>query len=281
MKGLLSNLVTIARGRNEASRNSMPQASEQAEVGSASVPEGTLVFAIGDVHGRADLLKTLLTFIGGHSESGNAKTVVIGLGDYVDRGPDSAGAIDALCDFRRHNNIELVWLRGNHEAMFANFLEAPNRIGPEWLEQGGLETIRSYGCDVGRRPYDFDKVRDDMARRLPIHHIRFLESLRSSLTIGDFFFCHAGVRPNIALTSQSERDLMWIRSGFADRDAPFAKVIIHGHTPVATPDVRTHRINIDTGAYLSGVLTCLAIDSKSIGFIQSTIDGVRRIPLVH
>jgi serine/threonine protein phosphatase 1 len=241
-----------------------------------------VVFAIGDVHGRADLLRTLLTFIRtGHSESGNEKTVVIGLGDYVDRGPDSAGAIQALCDFRRDYNMELVWLRGNHEAMFANFMEAPNQIGPEWLAQGGLETIRSYGCDVGRRPYDFDKVRDDMARRLPIQHIGFLENLRSSFTIGDFFFCHAGVRPNIALTSQSERDLMWIRSGFADRDMPFDKVIIHGHTPVTAPEVRIHRINIDTGAYISGVLTCLAIDNRSIGFIQSTIDGARRVPLVQ
>ncbi len=279
---LLSNVLTTFSSRPSKSSDGILSSSGQPTVSSASVPEGASVFAIGDVHGRADLLKTLLTYIEvEHSKSQNAKTVVVGLGDYVDRGPDSAGVIEALCHFQRNYSIDLVWLRGNHEAMLTEFMEAPNRIGPEWFEQGGLETLRSYGCIINRRPQDFNQVRDDMARLLPIQHIKFLDNLRSSSTIGDFFFCHAGARPNIALKSQSERDLRCIRSGFADRDLPFEKVIIHGHTPVATPDVRTHRINIDTGAYLSGILTCLSIDTRGLSFIQSTIDGTHRVPLVQ
>jgi diadenosine tetraphosphatase ApaH/serine/threonine PP2A family protein phosphatase len=232
-----------------------------------SVPEGTRIYAIGDIHGRLDLLNSVLARIDmdmGLQPPSNAIRVF--LGDYIDRGPDSRRVLDRLVNYCATQPT--VCLLGNHEAFLREFLRNPDVL-PVWRRCGGLETLLSYGLapKIENDAQDQRDLASELDRALPSTHREFLNGLKQYFIFGDFFFVHAGVRPGICLTEQSEDDLLWIREDFLLSEAYFGKVVVHGHTPVHEPDVRPNRINIDTGAYATGRLTCLVLETDTIRFI--------------
>ena len=228
------------------------------------LPEGIRIYALGDIHGRSDLLKKTFTLIDADLERNPAsQSIEVFLGDYVDRGPDSAHTLDLLLD--RSLYRETVFLKGNHEAFFLEVLRDPSKL-EEWRQFGGLQTLMSYGIQPSINPDASEQT--DLIRALtevmPNDHLKFLESLKPTFVCGDFFFVHAGVRPGIPLKEQREADLLWIRNEFLDSEEDFGKFIVHGHTPVREPDIRPNRINIDTGAYATGKLTLLTIEGSSM-----------------
>jgi serine/threonine protein phosphatase 1 len=235
--------------------------------GSRRVPEGVRVYAVGDIHGRADLLDALLERIEADcARHPSSSPIEIYLGDYVDRGSESKSVLERLATegHRRHR----VFLKGNHDPFITDFIKSPS-ILEAWQHIGGLETLMSYGirptmnADAATR----SRLAADFDRVLPDSHRRFLGSLKSSFECGDFFFVHAGVRPGVALSKQRDEDLLWIRQDFLLCEEDFGKTIVHGHTPVLDPDVRPNRINIDTGAYATGRLSCLVLEGETIRFI--------------
>ncbi|MGD1935556.1 MAG: metallophosphoesterase family protein [Candidatus Phaeomarinobacter sp.] len=236
----------------------------------AAVPDGTRVYAIGDIHGRADLLDQLHAKILEDAQTSNAsRRVIVYLGDYVDRGLDSKGVIDRLLADPLPG-FERVFLKGNHEDAFLKFFAEPE-FGRDWKYYGGLETLMSYGVKalpLKDEPEAFVAARDELASNFPVAHLDFLGNLRLWLEEGDFYFAHAGVRPGRPLEQQTGQDLMWIRDDFLSSDMDFGKVIVHGHTPEEQPVQRANRIGIDTGAYITGILTCAVLEESDCRFIQ-------------
>jgi serine/threonine protein phosphatase 1 len=232
-----------------------------------SVPEGNRIYAIGDIHGRLDLLDSVLgridTDMGAHPAS---NAIRIFLGDYIDRGPDSKRVLDRLVDCCATQPT--ICLMGNHEAFLREFLENPDVL-TVWSHCGGPATLLSYGLapKIETNAQDRRELASELDRILPSSHREFLSGLKQYFICGDFFFVHAGVRPGVSLTKQSEDDLLWIREDFLFCEDHFGKVVVHGHTPVLEPDVRPNRINIDTGAYATGRLTCLVLEGDKIRFI--------------
>jgi diadenosine tetraphosphatase ApaH/serine/threonine PP2A family protein phosphatase len=228
------------------------------------LPEGVRVYAFGDIHGRSDLLKKMFTKIDADiAENPVDRPVEVFLGDYIDRGPDSAHTIDLLLE--RSLYSETVFLRGNHEAFFLEVLRDPAKVDL-WRQLGGLQTLMSYGVRPRLNPNTADQASliNQLMQIMPADHLRFLQNLKPFFVCGDFFFVHGGVRPGIPLREQEESDLLWIRNEFLDSDENFGKYIVHGHTPVEKPDIRSNRINIDTGAYATGNLTLLRIQGTKI-----------------
>jgi serine/threonine protein phosphatase 1 len=228
------------------------------------VPDGVRIYAIGDVHGRADLLAQVLADIDGDlAMRPSPRAIHVFLGDYVDRGPDSREVLDQLVE--RAQTHELICLKGNHESYLVDFL-SDSAIFDAWRQFGGAETLLSYGLTPSLKPDAAEqlKLAADLASAIPCAHHKFLQELRLSYTCGDFFFAHAGVRPGIPLAQQREEDLLWIREDFLSSNKKFGKVVVHGHTPVMEPDVRPNRINIDTGAFATGRLTCLVLQGEEL-----------------
>jgi serine/threonine protein phosphatase 1 len=231
------------------------------------IADGMRIYAVGDVHGRADLLEAVLarvdTDLAAHPIE---QSVQVFLGDYIDRGPYSREVLNHLIIRRRQH--QLVYLTGNHESYAAKFISNPS-LWPAWKAFGGVNTLLSYGvtpstCDDQRERQDLSIA---FGQALPDSHRRFLQSLALSFTCGDFFFAHAGVRPGIPLEQQRRADLLWIREDFLLHEEDFGKVVVHGHTPTTEPDIRPNRINIDTGAYATGRLTCLVLEGDQMSFI--------------
>jgi serine/threonine protein phosphatase 1 len=233
----------------------------------ARVPAGWRIYAVGDVHGRADLLTELFNRIDSDLNARPiAKSIQIFLGDYIDRGPHSRQVIDLL--IARRQQGETVFLKGNHEACALLFLEDRAKLS-DWKELGGASTLLSYGVTPANRddPQSQQQAATAFRQALPADHRQFIQNLRLSYTCGGFFFVHAGVRPGIPLERQSERDLLWIRDDFLLHEEDFGKVVVHGHTPAHEPDVRPNRINIDTGAYATGRLTCMVLEGDQMRFL--------------
>jgi serine/threonine protein phosphatase 1 len=231
------------------------------------VPEGVRIYAVGDIHGQIELLDPLLERIKTHRALNPIqRPLTVFLGDYIDRGPASRDVVERLIEYGSQN--ECVFLKGNHEVTLISFFTEP-RILDEWRKYGGAETLLSYGLKLDSEA--LLKQQADLAtelwKALPSHHREFLFNLKSSFTCGDYFFVHAGVRPGITLNAQRDEDLLWIRNDFLDHEKSFEKTIVHGHTPVARPEIRPNRINIDTGAYATGVLTCLVLEADQRGFL--------------
>jgi serine/threonine protein phosphatase 1 len=232
-------------------------------------PEGTRLYAIGDIHGRRDLLDRLLGLIETDAAQGNGPKTLIFLGDYVDRGPSSNEVVERVSTLDLPG-WDLVALRGNHEQILLEFCEN-SEVYRAWREFGGAETLLSYGV----RPPTFDKVEDferarvEFTALLPATHLHFLRSLSNSHVAGDYFFVHAGVRPGIALDRQVAEDLLWIREDFLLSDLDFEKVIVHGHTPVEKPVIRSGRIGIDTGAYATDCLTAVVLSGETCKFLHT------------
>jgi serine/threonine protein phosphatase 1 len=227
------------------------------------------LYVIGDIHGRLDLLKNLIQKIRRDAETCAGESLTVTLGDYIDRGPDSFGVLDCLTSkpFPAH----YIALKGNHEALLGAFLRDP-AIGLDWLRLGGKETMSSYGLSVPSTlmPGNYQEMADQLRASIPPEHLRFLETLKTSLISGRYFLCHAGIRPGVPFELQSEDDLLWIRDEFLSSQADFGKLVVHGHTPTEWPDIRPNRINIDTGAFASGRLTCVVLENESRRFLQAS-----------
>lgn len=261
---------------------------EAKSLGQASLPEGVRVYAVGDIHGRTDLLQYQLAQIAADETLYPCpRTIIVFLGDYIDRGPDSRGTIDALLGCARGRDV--VCLKGNHEALILHFLDRPETLN-DWRQLGGLETLVSYGLrpSLSRSDGDHERLSDELRDALPPQHLGFLQSLPSSFVCGDFLFVHAGVRPGFALRKQTEYDLLWIRDEFLQHGLPFEKYVVHGHTPVRAPDIRTNRANIDTGAFATGRLSCVAIEGADIvelrdlrSWTESSNTRAGRMPTAH
>lgn len=249
---------------------------DRARKTAAGVPDGTVVWAIGDVHGRSDLLGPLLTeVVNDLRMTKPARPVIVMLGDYVDRGIDSRGVLDLLCTLSDQADIETHLIRGNHEERFEAFLSDPE-LGPAWCEYGGREALRSYGVAAPAFKTEAEgwvRASAELNAALPDTHRRFLAAQRSSVEIGDYFFSHAGARPGVPLADQSPDDLMWIRQDFLTSKARFEKVVVHGHTPEQEVHSDDRRIGIDTGAYATGVLTGLRLEGDRRQICQARIAG--------
>jgi len=229
----------------------------------SSVPER--IYAIGDIHGRLDLLERAIAAIRRDVEEHGPAALTVTVGDYVDRGLQSRGVLDRLIE--NPFPTPYVAIKGNHESMLEAFLADP-ATGPYWRQQGGLQTLQSYGIRIrGFMVANFAEARDQLRAALPGPHVDFLHSLKTSLSRGKYFFCHAGVRPGVPLERQSEDDLLWIRDAFLASDTNFGKIVVHGHTPVAEPEVLPNRIGIDTGAFATGRLTCVALSGGAPRFL--------------
>lgn len=233
-------------------------------------PGGRVAFAIGDVHGRADLMERMLAALELKAAYFREPPIVIFIGDYIDRGPASRRVIDLLVAGRPYG-CERYFLMGNHERMMLDFLIDPLR-SRMWLSTGGLNTLISYG--VPAAPInDNAAVLDAHARlcqRLPARHLAFLEGLDRYVEFGDFLFVHAGIDPAKPLAEQTDRDLYWIRDRFLLHRSRLSHIVVHGHTPVATPYLGRSRIAIDTGAYASGTLTAARLHGNRVSFLSVT-----------
>lgn len=234
-----------------------------------AVPPHHRIYAIGDIHGHRDLLDELLYDIRKDCEGTQETVVIVFLGDYVDRGPDSKGVIDRLLNLPAA--FQGKFLRGNHDQTLLDFLADPE-VYQSWCDYGADETLTSYGVTPPRDHSlsTLSQVRDCFAKALPADHLRFFQTLPLSWEIGDYFFAHAGVLPGVALNEQKEADLLWIREEFLSSTEDFGKVVVHGHTPTDSPVKRPNRIGIDTGAYMTGRLTALALDGHSQRFLQTS-----------
>lgn len=233
--------------------------------------EGVRLYAVGDIHGESTLLDRLLTMIA-HDMVGRAdrRAVIVFLGDYVDRGPDSRGVLDRLAAGPLAG-AETRFLAGNHESALLDFIEDPV-AGARWLDFGGAEALASYGvrASVGARDRKrLKELRNQLVDRLPDTHRRFLETLEDWAVYGDYAFVHAGIKPGRALKRQRRDDLLWLREPFLSSPLRHEKVIVHGHTIVDAPEIRPNRIAVDTGAYATGVLTAVVLDGAERTFLQT------------
>jgi serine/threonine protein phosphatase 1 len=247
-----------------------PRTSKSKAAVSASAPQGRALYAIGDIHGRLDLLRRMFDILAEDAltlRRGLAPTYIF-LGDYIDRGPESRQVVDALLAFAG-TGAETIFLKGNHEAMLETFVRTGEFLDG-WLLNGGVETLVSYG--VGEREIaltrrDPEAMRALAAEAIGPEHLAFYGGLRVNAALGDYFFVHAGVRPGVPLAEQDEHDMLWIRHEFLNFTEPFEKVIVHGHTPEMDPADRGNRIGIDTGAFFTGQLTALALQGRKRRFL--------------
>lgn len=233
--------------------------------------EPNVTYAIGDVHGCIEKLQALEEALVDDARALNGPKLIVMLGDYVDRGPDSARVIDHLLG-APPKGFHRVCLRGNHESQLLKFLRKPSGI-KDWLDFGGAQTMRSYGFDIDYLVQGAGLKRKDVVENFvaafPASHFRFLEIRPISLTTPRFFFAHAGAKPGVSLEEQSEHDLLWIRKRFIDhRGKPFDRTIVHGHTTEDRPHVSRYRIGVDTGACRGGPLTAVRLFGTSIRTIS-------------
>ena len=199
------------------------------------------------------------------------RKVVTFLGDYIDRGSESRGVIQYLAGLPKDAGIEWRFLKGNHEEAMLNFLGDPS-TGPTWCDYGGDATLTSYGLrppQMKHKLQAWKHLADDLAHKITSRELEFLQGLELSLSVGDYFFAHAGARPGVPLDQQSERDLMWIRNSFLDSAVEFEKVVVHGHTPTEGVHVDGRRIGLDTKAYESGLLTAVGMAGTGTIFMQT------------
>lgn len=242
----------------------------RAEARRDTLPEGRRVYAVGDIHGRLDLLDDLLGRIEADDvQRGPADTAIIFLGDLVDRGPASAGVVERL-RLLAESDARVRFLAGNHEEIFLAALDGDAKALKLFCRIGGRETVLSYG--VGAAEYeamDFDELAAALDGLVPESHRSFLRGFEDMIELGDYLFVHAGVRPGRPLDEQRTADLRWIRESFLDYRGRLEKRVVHGHTIAPEAEFRPHRIGIDTGAYLTGRLTALGLEGAEQWLLQT------------
>lgn len=235
--------------------------------------KGYRVYVVGDIHGRLDLLEELLAKI--HAElqrRPSRKTLLVFVGDLVDRGPSSAQVIERLRTYQR-TGVKPVFLLGNHEEIFLRILKGDTSLIASWLQFGGLQCLESYGLNADAiHGAPSESVVRLLRAAVPQNHIDFLEGFADSCRFGDYLFVHAGLRPGIDLDLQSQADLRWIREPFLSDESDHGCVVVHGHTISEQVEERRNRIGIDTGAYRTGVLTALAIEGGERWIMQTGAD---------
>ena len=229
---------------------------------------GLRLYVIGDIHGRLDLLDRMIELINVDIRAREGESLIVTLGDYIDRGPNSREVLDRL--LKNPFVGKYVALKGNHEALLQTFLDDP-AVAADWWRLGGVATLRSFGIAIKPRMTrrGFARAATQLREALTPQQTEFLASLKTSLVVGRYFLCHAGVRPGVPLDSQNEDDLLWIRDEFLSSEIDFGKIVVHGHTPVREPEVLANRINIDTGAFLSERLTCVVLQENGHRFIST------------
>ncbi|MET3723639.1 serine/threonine protein phosphatase 1 [Sphingomonas trueperi] len=234
-----------------------------------ALPAGTRAYAIGDVHGRRDLLEELLARIDAERAADpRAREHLILLGDLIDRGPDSRGVLDLLLE-RQASDPSLTILGGNHETMLVAMLDGNLRDLESWLHFGGEECAASYGLDPIALLAEPAAAPALLRTAIPGAHATLLRALPDSVRIGDVLFVHAGIRPGVALEAQEPQDLRWIRTPFLRSAADHGVLIVHGHTVVGEPEIHPNRIAIDTGASATGRLTALCLDGPERRFLAT------------
>jgi serine/threonine protein phosphatase 1 len=220
----------------------------------------TVTYAIGDIHGRLDLVEELLGKVESDAGTRSARAKIVFTGDYVDRGADSRGVIERLIEGPKRSQDEFVCLRGNHDDLFVRAVTSGHGL-PDWAWILYWHTVVSYGLD-----------RDSARRSDPTlgRHAEFLAALPLTHDDGTHLFVHAGIRPGVALELQAEQDLLWIRHEFLDHDGLLPRRVVHGHTIIGDlPVVTANRVSIDTGAFQSGILTAAVIDGPDVSFLQA------------
>lgn len=223
-------------------------------------PDGYTLYVIGDIHGRLDLLLDVQRRIDeDKARSGAGHTAEIYLGDYIDRGPESAGVVSRL--IARARETRAIFLRGNHEQMLLDFLDGDDDSLGLWRAVGGTATMISYSVPshLLTRSAAETEVRCSLQERIPADHLRFYEQTGAYMRAGAYLAVHGGIRPGVRLEDQKTSDLFGIRQAFLQYEGDFDFIVVHGHTPVMVPDLRPNRINIDTGAFATNRLTCLRI----------------------
>ena len=234
-------------------------------------PPGTRIYAIGDIHGRADLLTRLHTLIRDDAAgAASMRKLLVYLGDYVDRGEESRRVIDMLLD-RKLPGFEAVHLCGNHEEMMLAFLDDVT-VAMAWMSNGGAETMYSYGVRFGDAVTSEERFVDmqrDFRAAFPARHRDFLSALPAWHAEGDYLFVHAGILPGVPLEQQSREDLLWIRDAFLSSTTDHGRCVVHGHSIVLEAEMRSNRIAIDTGAYYTNRLTCLVLEGDGQRFLQT------------
>lgn len=240
------------------------------EVNGHSVPTGRRIYAVGDIHGRLDLLDALLAAIARDDRRrGICQTMLVFLGDFIDRGPDSRGVVQRLLDVRE-GGASMRFLMGNHEEILLRAYEGDHRAAALFHRVGGRETMLSYGVEPEEYDRsDFRELIGVMKRAIPLEHISFFSALENFHVEGDYVFVHAGIRPGVPLVEQSTSDLRWIRSEFLKHRGSHGNMIIHGHSVTAGIDEQNNRIGIDTGAYASGVLTAIGLEGSERWYLKS------------
>lgn len=237
----------------------------------SALPPGERIYAIGDIHGRADLLELLQEMIVADAQArGQARNRIVYLGDYIDRGPDSR-AVMSLVQRDDLDGFAAVHLRGNHEAMMDGFMAAPME-NSGWLHSGGDAVLHSFGIAAVSEfaaPPKLAEAAQALDRGLQPREREFLRRLQPSYRMGDYFFAHAGVDPHVPLEDQQPEDLMWIRQPFLTSKADFGAVVVHGHSMRREVEIRRNRIGIDTGAYASGQLTALGLQGRERWLLQT------------
>jgi serine/threonine protein phosphatase 1 len=239
------------------------------ETGPPAVPAGQRLYAVGDVHGRADLLQELHAAIADDAAGHAGDKRIVYLGDFIDRGMDSRQVLESLLT-EPLPGFETVHLMGNHEYALLNFIDDPESI-PGWLSWGGRETLYSYGikCGLNPSPDELFRLAGELKMAMPRAHIELLENTELSHRSGDYYFVHAGVRPGTALEQQRFEDQLFIREPFLSSDKDHGAVVVHGHTIEEQVTPRPNRIGLDTGAYYTGVLTCLVLEGEDRRLIQT------------
>ncbi|WP_421726626.1 metallophosphoesterase family protein [Bauldia sp.] len=240
-------------------------------LGESAIPDGLRIYAIGDIHGcdamLAEAHERIARDLAGRPVADHR---IFHLGDYVDRGPDSAGVLARLSALQASDS-RFTCLRGNHDTWLLEFLSDPQHVGPSWLTYGGVETLASYGIDAARPDFTgrgLSSLSARLAAVFPPEHRRFLEACALTAQVGDYFFCHAGIRPGVPLAEQIEDDIIWIREPFLSDRRDHGVIVIHGHTPAPQPEIKPNRINIDSGAVFGGPMTVLALEGRQHHFLS-------------
>jgi serine/threonine protein phosphatase 1 len=238
-----------------------------------AVPPGLRVYAVGDIHGRLDLLDDLLTRIAVDDDARErCETHVVFLGDLIDRGAESAGVVQRLRDLKLGSDrVHLIM--GNHEEMMLAALEEPRGRSSAmrlFFQNGGRETLLSYGvAEADCQNTTFDELRTIARERVPAEHLDMLRGMKPWVAFGDYLFVHAGVRPGVALEEQRETDLRWIRGEFLRARELHQHVVVHGHSIAETVEFRPNRIGIDTGAYATGRLSAVGLEGADRWVIEA------------
>lgn len=237
-------------------------------------PPGKRLYTIGDIHGRLDLLDSLLDRIERDIRDRPVDTVaLVCLGDLIDRGPDSAGVVEKLRSLSDHFPVRAHFLMGNHEEVLLRVLAAEPGLAYDWLGYGGDACAASYGVDaIALQAMDEQRIADTLADAIPATHVAFLKGFGDTIRFGDYLLVHAGIRPGIPVEQQQPQDLRWIRQPFLSDANDHGCLVLHGHTISEGVDRRVNRIGIDTGAYRTGILTAAVIEAADLRFL-ATGDG--------